>query len=352
MTDVYQKLAKHLDNLPAGFPATESGVELRILKRLFTPEEAEMAMKLSFMPAQAADIAKQLGKDEADVENLLYQMSKKGLINRSTKGDRNRYLAAQFVVGIWEYHVNDLDEGLIRDFNEYAPHLMEKSWLKNKTKQFRVVPVSKSISAEIKVMPYEEAERIIREQKKIVVAPCICRKEHSIIGKPCDKPSENCLSFGGGAYFYEENGIGRSISQEEAIEILHKGIDAGLVIQPGNSQKPVNMCLCCGCCCQVLKNIKTLDEPAKTVNANYYAAVNEENCIACGVCADRCQMDAIVIEDVAKVKLGRCIGCGLCVASCEYDAMMLKEKEASEKYVPPKTLIDTYMTMAKERGLI
>ncbi len=352
MTDVYQRLAKHLDNLPAGFPATESGVELRILKRLFTPEEAEMAMNLSMMPAPASDIAKRLDKTETQVETMLYQMSKKGLIMRMSKGGRTLYMAAQFVVGIWEYHVNDLDEGLIKDFNEYAPHLMEKSWLKTKTKQFRVVPIAKSLSAEVKVMPYEEAEKIIRDQKKIVVAPCICRREHEMVGKGCGKPMETCLVFGGGAYFYEENGMGRPISQEEAIGILHKGIDAGLVIQPGNAQKPVNICLCCGCCCQVLKNMKTLDEPAKAVSTSYYAAVNEENCIACGVCADRCQMDAIVIEDTAKIKLGRCIGCGLCVAVCEYDAMMLKEKELAEKYVPPKTIIDTYMTMAQERGLI
>lgn len=352
MTDVYQRLAKHLDNLPAGFPATESGVELRILKRLFTPEEAEMAMKLSMFPSPAADIAKALNKDEAEIEKMLYQMSRKGLILRDSKGGRTFYRAAQFVVGIWEFHVNDLDEGLIKDFNEYVPHLMEKSWLKTKTKQFRVVPVSKSLSAEIRVMPYDEAENIIREQKKIVVAPCICRREHEMIGKGCGKPMESCLIFGGGAYYYEENGMGRAISQEEAIDILHKGIDAGLVVQPGNAQKPVNICLCCGCCCQVLKNMKSLDAPAKAVSTSYYAAVTEENCIACGACADRCQMDAIVIEDVAKIKPARCIGCGLCVAACEYDAMMLKEKEAAEKYVPPKTLIDTYMNMAKERGLI
>ena len=38
MTDVYKNLAKHLDNLPTGYPSTESGVELRILKRLLPPK--------------------------------------------------------------------------------------------------------------------------------------------------------------------------------------------------------------------------------------------------------------------------------------------------------------------------
>lgn len=351
MNDVYQRLASHLDKLPEGFPPTESGVELRILKRLFTPEEAEMAMVLSMMPAPASKIAKKIGRSEAETEDIFYKLSRKGLILRTAKNGVNFYLAAQFVVGIWEYHVNDLDEGLIKDFNEYAPHLVKKGWLSHKTQQFRVIPIAQSISAEIGVMPYEEAEKIIRGQKKIVVAPCICRKEHTIVGKSCNKPLECCFSFGGGAYFYEENGLGRSISQEEAIDILHKAVDAGLVIQPGNAQKPINICLCCSCCCQVLKNLKTLDEPAKVVNSNYYAAVEEENCTACGACADRCQMDAIEIGDVAKVKTERCIGCGLCVAACAFEAVKMKAKEASEKLVPPKNIMDTYMTIAHERGL-
>lgn len=352
MTDVYQRLASHLNQLPEGFPPTESGVELRILKRLFTPEEAEMAMTLSMMPTPASKIAKKLGKDETEIEDMLYRMSKKGLILRAAKDGKNLYLAAQFVVGIWEYHVNDLDEGLIKDFNEYAPHLMKKGWLAHKTQQFRVVPIAQSISAEIGVMPYEEAEKLIRAQSKILVAPCICRKEHTMVGKNCGKPLETCLVFGGGAYYYEENGIGRPISQDEAIDILHKAVDAGLVVQPGNAQKPVNICLCCGCCCQVLKNLKTLDEPAKVVHSNYCAAVEEENCTACGACADRCQMDAIEIGDVAKVKPERCIGCGLCVAACAFDAMKIKVKESSEKFVPPKNIIETYMSIAHERGLI
>jgi hypothetical protein len=46
MADVYEALREHLDSLPAGFPATESGVEIRILKRLFSPEEAELARHL------------------------------------------------------------------------------------------------------------------------------------------------------------------------------------------------------------------------------------------------------------------------------------------------------------------
>ena len=199
-------------------------------------------------------------------------------------------------------------------------------------------------------MPYEQAEEIIVRQSKIVVAPCICRREHKMAGGGCNRPEEVCLVFSGGAYYYEENGLGRDISQEEALEILRMGVDAGLVLQPGNARKTANICMCCGCCCQVLKNLKVLPEPANAVHTNYYAEVNEENCTACGVCAERCQMDAVTVKETAEIDVKRCIGCGLCVPTCDYDAMALRHEQADKRYEPPPHLVHTYVNIAKERG--
>jgi len=352
MTDIYERLARHLDNLPTGFPGTESGVEMRILKRLFSPEEAETALLLTMMPESAAAIAERSGLDATPLADRLEQMAKKGLIFRSAKGEMNFYSAAQFVIGIWEYHLNSLDEELIRDVNEYMPTLMKKSWLETKTKQLRVVPVAKSVSAEMGIMPFEAAEAIINKQSKIVVSNCICRKEQKIIGKGCDKPMEACFSFGGAAYYYEKNGLGREVDKTEALEILKSGVDAGLVLQPGNQQRSVNICMCCGCCCGVLKNLNTMDKPAQVVHSNYYAQVDADACTACEACVARCQMDAIEMEDVARVDLDRCIGCGLCVTDCPTEAVTLHQKAADAQYVPPKNVVETYMNIAKERGLI
>lgn len=352
MTDVYQRLAAHLDNLPAGYPATETGVELRILKRLFTPEEAAIATGLGMMPEPAEAIAARLDRDPAELAPALKDMSRKGLIFRRSRNGLDTYMAAQFVVGIWEYHVNDLDEDLIRDVNEYIPYLMKKGWVDRQTKQLRVVPVGQSVNAEMAVTSYEAAEEIIRQQSKIVVAPCICRREHEMIGKGCGKPMEACLTFGSGAYYYEQNGLGREISQEEALGLLKTAEETGLVLQPSNSQKPVNICLCCGCCCQVLKNMRTMDKPARLVHTNYYARVIAEDCTACETCVDRCQVDAVRIEDVARVDRDRCIGCGLCITTCPTDAMVLVQKAVDDRYVPPGSTVETYINMASERGKI
>ena len=350
MSQIYSQLAKHLDTLPAGFPPTESGVELRILKRLFTPQEAEAALGLTMILEPAAAIAERLNRDAKELEDLLKSMAVKGQIFRSDKGGTSVYMASQFVVGIWEYHLNDLDETLIKDVNEYLPEFMRKSWIKHETKQLRVIPVSKEIAAGNAIMPYEAAEEIIRQQSKIVVSDCICRKEHQMMGTGCDKPMEVCLSFGSGAYYYEQNGLGRSIDRKEALEILEQGCKAGLVLQPGNSQKPANICMCCGCCCQVLSNLKKLSHPALAVHSNFYAKVNEEACVACEACADQCQMDAITLEDTAVVDPDRCIGCGLCVPVCPTEEMFLEQKPATDQYVPPQTTVETYINMARERG--
>jgi len=65
MADVYERLREHLDTLPGGFPKTEDGVELRILRRLFTPEEAELAQHLRWKFEPASVIAKRAGMTEA-----------------------------------------------------------------------------------------------------------------------------------------------------------------------------------------------------------------------------------------------------------------------------------------------
>jgi ferredoxin len=171
-----------------------------------------------------------------------------------------------------------------------------------------------------------------------------------MVGKGCGKPEETCLVFGGGAHFYEENGIGRAITQEEAMTILKSGIEAGLVLQPGNSRKPLNICMCCGCCCQILKNLRSLDEPARFACTSYYAKVDSESCTACETCVDYCQMDAITVDDTARVDPKRCIGCGLCVAACEFGAIRLLEKDETGKWVPPANIVETYIHIARERG--
>jgi electron transport complex protein RnfB len=350
--DVYTRLAEHLDNLPGGYPATESGVELRILRRLFTEEEAELAVHLALITEPAEEIAARAGIDEDRAVKLLAEMSEKGLIYRIRRSGVPLYSASQFVVGIWEYHVNDLDPGLIRDFNEYIPALFDPEiW--RKAPQLRTIPIGESIPQEIEILNYERADKLVRSRSKIAVAPCICRREHRMIGEGCDKPEETCLVFGRAADYYIENGLGRAIDVEEALAILALAEDAGLVLQPSNSQRISNICCCCGCCCQVLLNIKKHPHPASLVSTPFQVASDADLCIGCGECIPRCQMDALSLEDDhIVVDLKRCIGCGLCVTACETESLYLVRKPDTEQPKVPMSLARAYINLGRVRGVI
>ncbi|MHA1234668.1 MAG: ATP-binding protein, partial [Promethearchaeota archaeon] len=169
--------------------------------------------------------------------------------------------------------------------------------------------------------------------------------------KSCEKTDlrESCFSFRSAGMAYISRGLGRIITKEEALEIIEQAEREGLVLQAGNSQRPMSLCTCCGCCCNLLVNEKRFDAPAQFFGSNYFAQVDEELCSGCGVCEERCQMDAIdIIDDISNINLDRCIGCGVCVPTCPEDAIKLVEKE--EKMIPPKNTMETYQKIAQERA--
>ncbi|MDR3567757.1 MAG: 4Fe-4S binding protein [Syntrophobacteraceae bacterium] len=350
MSTVYEKLRHHLDSLPGGFPATENGVEIRILKRLFTPEEAEIAPFVGMKLEPAEAIARKAGMDTDKVDALLHSMARRGLIfSIETVGRPHVFMAAQFVVGIWEYHVNDLDKDFVKDMQEYSPVLFREAF--GPLPQLRTIPVGKSIQAGMEVLPHEQAEELVRKQSKFLVAPCICRREHELSGGGCQKLMDGCLVFGWGADYYERNGLGRLITLEETLEILRKADEEGLVLQPGNSRDIVNICLCCGDCCQVLKNLKLYPAPGDLSSSPFRVELDEEACIGCGTCPDRCQMDALEMQgEKAALKPERCIGCGLCVSTCPTEALKLIRKPLDMQPEVPKNQIEAFILRGKLRA--
>ena len=350
--DVYQRLRVHLHNLPVGFPNTDSGVELRILERLFTKEEAEMACQLSPFASTAEVIAEEIDQHPENVESLLEQMSKKGLIYNSRKGGITKYRASWFFVGIFEYQINRMTKEFADDFDQYMDDGFRDELLSYETHQLRVVPVNKAIDATKQVATYEDAREMIKQQSKISVQNCICRQKKDLQEGSCSRHEEReiCLAFSSGAYYFLEHGLGREIKQEEALDLLDFAEEKGLVLSPGNAQKTFSLCLCCGDCCEFLGALKSYPTPSSLIGSNYYAQVDRELCSGCETCVDRCQMDAIaIIDDFSTVNLDRCIGCGLCVTTCPEEALTLQCKEENEQVVPPADITELYMKIGTER---
>lgn len=351
--DVYKKLAERLDNLPGGFPSTRNGVELRILRKLFTPEEAGFSLHLNLMPEEAQVIARRAKISQKEASSRLEQMAKKGLIYRLEYDKKPmKYMAAQYVIGIWEFHVKDLNPELIKDMNEYIPTLFNlDNW--KKAPQLRTVPVGQSISARPETLPYEKAEEMVRAHEKFLVAPCICRREHKMMDKGCKKPEESCLILGRGVDYYKRNGLGRTIDLQEALEILKRADRAGLVLQSSNAQKIMNICCCCGCCCQVLKAVKRHPKPSSIISSPFLAHAEPESCEGCGICVERCQMEALTLKDDKVVlDLDHCIGCGLCVTTCSTGSLTLERKPDSGQRYVPRNMFEALFRLARVRRKI
>jgi Na+-translocating ferredoxin:NAD+ oxidoreductase subunit B len=319
---VFHELQEFLDRFPLGFPATPSGVEIEILKRLFTPEEAEVAVLLSPLPEEVERIAERAGRDAAPLEGKLDAMSRKGLVFRSRREGKTFYNTAPFMIGLYEYSVDRMDEELASLYAEYYEAAYMEEMAASGVPGFRVFPLGENVEADMAVYPFLDLVEQVRAARVISVADCVCRKEAHLTGGGCSHPRETCLSFGAAAEYYIENGIGREISAEEALSILEEADKAGLVHAGVNTRHLSNICNCCPCCCASMKGMiqRGLDKHL-FMNALFEAVVDEASCTGCGDCVERCPVDAVNLEETANMDRGRCLGCGLCAGVCPSGAI-------------------------------
>jgi len=348
--DIYGKLREFMDKMPGGYPETETGIEIKILKKLFNPEEAETAIHLTAMPEPVPVIAEKLGMDENEVSLRLESMAKKGLILRALIGGYAVYMANSFIVGIFEFSINRIDREFSELLEEYKPYLV-KLWENVPTKQLRVIPIGSSIDATQAVSTYDRIRDLVKDKELISVAPCICTINQGLLDKPCDRPKERCIQFDIAAQYYLDNGMARQINMEELMDLFKMGEEEALVISPTNAKDIVNICMCCGCCCEFLGALKKMNRPADQIQSSFLAQIDPELCMACGTCAERCQMDAIKEGDeYCEVDASRCIGCALCVTTCPEEAISLAEKPESTP--PPENIITMKMRISRERGIL
>ena len=353
MTDVYTRLAKKLDELPNGYPATESAVELRILRKIFTPDEAEMTLNIRPMPETVEAVAERLGKSVSEMQPILDNLVEKGQIGSFKMFGQQLYMLFPFVVGIYEFQLNRMDEELAELFEEYAPELM-KTVGHFEPPLTRVVPVNREIDAQLQVHRYEDMCRMIEEAKSFQLSECICRKERALVGHACKHTLETCLSFSNEEEAFDKYPIGKVISQEEALKVISDAEEEGLVHCTYNvEQGQVFVCNCCPCCCGILRSVKEFKAPYILARSNFVALINQESCAACGVCADeRCPMEAVVEKNGAyRVLAERCIGCGVCTPTCPTESIKLIRKPESDWDRPPANLIEWNLKRAASRGI-
>ncbi|HOD72527.1 MAG TPA: 4Fe-4S binding protein [Deltaproteobacteria bacterium] len=339
MSTIYETLRDRIDQYSVGFIATASGVELKILQRLFTEEEAETYLALTRKPEPVSVIAGRLGKSVEETAAVLGRMTEKGHTFPATHNGTKFYAAAPFMHGFFEHQVfrKNKDRDLPALFEEYF-----QTGFIPRTRSLRTVPIHMEATPETPIAPYDDVRRIIMTKERIGLFPCACNFQTASLGRKCDRPHDMCLAFDFYAeYLLDEIGFGRTITREEALKILDEAEAAGLVHQTGGDKRNTEcICNCCPDCCTILRQVKLLPNPARYKSSNYVLTYAQDACKHCRVCLGRCPMQALSMsgdEEPLNVNRDRCIGCGLCTTTCGGGALKLAVKDEKDRRTPPTT---------------
>jgi ferredoxin len=340
---MYEKLMQDL-----GFPNSE--YLRRILEHLMDEGEAKVAASL---PGSVEEVAEKLGMYDKKVKEILEGLFDKGIAFPRDFRHRDYFRFARDIIQLHDAtmaskRMNDPELARLwkefgeRECNERIGRFLAATG----AKVWRVVPAYRSIAgkesgkesdrmAAKEILPYENIRYMIESQERIAVVPCSCRNVTLLAGDGCDYTNEaetwHCIQLGRGAEYVIARGSGKEISVDEALELIERIEEEGLIHTWPNTSRisgkgiTVN-CNCCSDCCEFFLSAKAANIPIEKLleKSRWVARVDEELCIACETCLERCHFDAIEIGDVAKIDEGRCFGCGLCVIGCEQEAIKME----------------------------
>jgi Na+-translocating ferredoxin:NAD+ oxidoreductase subunit B len=370
---IYTKFLEWLRQSWYGVP--DADVLLSYVAARYTPEEASLLTGLPFAPRTVAEL-EYLTKISADVLGReLDSLASKGLVYKQVKE------------GVIRYHLHDIFT-IYRGFgwpgrsDEYSRtvgplqhrYLMGgllSPWKNVKEKGLRVLPIEVTIEDTRGVLPYEEVRRILDKVEYFTVSHCPCRHANNLDpdSPACRYPTEVCLHFDKLGHYIVENGMGREITRQETEEILKRSAELGLVHGISNQQeKPDTICNCCHDCCIWFLAMKKYGHDGSLTPSNFRIMLNQSTCVGCGLCVQRCPMEALHLIDTplikghkikvtgkdgrqrdltnktgktAELNPERCIGCGVCAYKCQSQSLTLLRNQV--EHHPPQTGRDWIM---------
>lgn len=351
---VYNELIRWLRQEGAYLPS--SAELLPLIKATYTPQEARLLTGMPLALTEVGNLAALKGIDQEELERFLEAMARKGLVFSAEKdgqklfrpGDpRFIYLRSIF----WSGRRDRYTETVATGVNKYYRDGFGEHWRNAKHKGLRVLPINQAIPDTRTILPYENIAALLDRHDRIAVAACACRhRKNSAPESPdCSFPLHVCMHFGKFADYIIRTEMGRSVSTEEASEILAECADAGLVHTATNRMHGVDtICNCCRCCCVYFEAFYVLKHSRPMDSSNYHLKVAPEKCTGCGLCEKRCPMDALTRAPserasnksgkVAVLKAELCIGCGVCARKCPGGALSLHRRD---RIVHPPDIADT-----------
>ena len=305
-----------------------------IFKSLTDEDEARLLLAAS-PPATAAELAEKTGLGEDKIEAMLVPLFKKGLLFKSRKADGVRYYRVRHILqmhdatavmldppqkmlDLWKAFMAEEFDGFSRKLEEVLPAPI-----------IRVIPVNITLTPKTHILAFDDVKNLVDEARSLAVTPCSCR----VIDGACGKSLDVCMQFDKAADYALERGTGRELTKTEAVEMLKRCEEEGL-IHVGDNRRSVGhvICNCCSDCCLNWPSIRT-GLGKFVVPSRFLAVVDEERCVACETCLERCYFDAITVAESAIVDPEKCMGCGLCLVACPEEAIGFDEVRP-EDFVP------------------
>jgi len=307
----------------------------------------------------AAELAEHTRGDAKVAEGLLESMANKGLVVSYEQEDVLVYELLQLLPGIFEtqFGKGEVSERtkkvahLFQDYMNVMTQLREEMGSDTAASVAPVFPFSRVVTVEkevpkgFEIQPYDRISQYINNAEHIALGTCFCRHFGELLGQPCDKPKDNCMGLSPAVKLMVPRGFGRLISKEEALAVVKRSEEEGLVHCTSNIGDEIEfICNCCTCHCGILQGLKDANSPNMAATSSFVASYEEELCSGCGDCIDRCPMDALTMgDDVVTLDANRCIGCGLCVSTCPTGALKLELREGAP--VPPRDRDALYTAM-------
>jgi len=367
LKESYQRLAERLNRFPQGAPPGE--LLFRILRVLFTEEEAGLVALLPIRPFAVATAARAWGRPEAESQRILEGLADRGMLLDLEHEGARTFVLPPPMAGFFEFSMmrvgNGYDQRLLAElFHQYLN--VEEDFVKalftgGETRPGRVFVNEAALRSDpaLEVLDHERASQVIRTATHIGIGTCYCRHKMAHLGKACDAPLGICMTFGGTAGSLIRHGVARQVDTAEGLALLDEAVGRHLVQFGENVRREVAfICNCCGCCCEALLAAKRFATLQPIATTNFLPAVDEAACSGCGKCVERCPVEALGLVSAGDPKKPRrkkarldealCLGCGVCSRSCASGALALRPRE--RRVVTPVNTAHRTVLMAIERG--